>query len=127
MSGETETTEVAGSDVSADPATSVTETEATEVTASETIDEPAIVNDASASPSSAESETQSPEKPKAVAKPKAHAKPKAEPAKQKAPESVDHGKAGGGFDSPFVKPAAAPTMVERLDSMEARLSALEAK
>ena len=68
----------------------------TEATTSTVIDQPAVSDDASASPSS--------------------------PAEEPAAEPM---KAGGGFDSPFAEPAPALTMVQRIEALEARVSALE--
>lgn len=75
----------------------------TEVTTSATTDQPAVPADASASISPPSSS--------------------AEKEKGKAEEV----KAGGGFDSPFAPAPEAPSMIDRINSLEARIAALEAK
>ena len=77
----------------------------TEATTSAVIDQPAVSDDASASSPSSPAEP-------AIVEPVA--------------ELVVH-KAGGGFDSPFVEPPAALTMVQRIEILEARIAALESK
>jgi hypothetical protein len=88
----------------------VTVTTETEATTSAAIDQPAVSDDASASSSLLE--------------------PAIEPAEASpspADEKAEPVKGGGGFDSPFAEQKSAPTMVERIEALEARVSALEAK
>jgi len=75
------------------------ETEGTEATTSAAIDQPAVSDDASASPPFS-----APEAPSS-------------PAEEMQP--------GGGFSSPFVEPPAALTMVQRIEILEAKVAALE--
>lgn len=97
----------------------VSETPETEVTASSAIDQPAVSDDESASSSPAEpTETEAPSSP-------------AEPAivEPEVPAVVEEPvKAGGGFEhSPFVESKPAPTMIERITALEARVAVLEGK
>lgn len=89
------------------------ETPETEATTSTVIDQPAVSDDASASSPS------SPEAPSSPAEP-AIVEPVVEPA------VVIQG-GGGSFDSPFAEPPAALTMVQRIEILEAKVAALEAK
>jgi len=52
--------------------------------------------------------------------------PTPEPTPEPVVEQVEQ-KAGGGFNSPFVEPPAALTMVQRIELLESRLAVLEAK
>jgi len=100
----------------------------TEVTTSAAIDQPAVPDDASASalspadkPAGDSASPESSEPAETVA-PDASSSPAVVPAE---PETV---KAGGGFEnSPFAEPKPAPTMIERITALEARVEALEAK
>ena len=95
-----------------------TETEATTSTA---MDQPAVSVDASASsPSPVELE---PEAPSSPAEPAVVEPVVVEPVV----EPVVEQKAGGGFSSPFAESKPAPTMVERIEALEARLAKLESK
>lgn len=102
------------------------ETLETEATTSAAIDQPAVSDDASASalspadePAGDSASPESSETAEPVA-PDAPSSPAVEPVGE---ETV---KAGGGFDhSPFAEPKPAPTMVQRIEALEARVSALE--
>ena len=101
----------------------------TEATTSAAIDQPAVSDDASASAlspavepvgDSASPESSESSEPAEPVAPDAPSSPADEPAGE---EVV---KAGGGFDnSPFAEPKPAPTMVQRIEALEARVSALE--
>lgn len=105
----------------------VTETEATTPAA---IDQPAVSDGASASalspadkPADDSASPESSETAETVA-PDASSSPAVEPVPAE-PETV---KAGGGFEnSPFAEPKPAPTMIQRITALEARVEALEAK
>jgi hypothetical protein len=85
----------------------------TEATTSAVIDQPAVSDDASAS------------SPSPVVEPAVE--PPSSPADPAIVESVAEPTAGGGFTSPFVEPPSALTMVQRIELLEARVAALEAK
>lgn len=115
----------------------VVETTETEATTSPAIDQPAVSVDASASSPSDLSETASDPASKdkaseegATEAPSSPAEPAivdVAPTPEPTPEPVVEQKAGGGFNSPFVEPPAALTMVQRIELLEARLAVLEAK
>lgn len=111
----------------------IPDTPETEATTSTAIDQPAVSDDASASSSSDLSETASDPAPKDEASEGEAAQASSSPAE---PAIVDPAPApapsiivggGGGFDSPFVESKPMPTMVERIEALEARLAKLEAK
>lgn len=93
----------------------------TEATTSTAIDQPAVSDDASASSSS----DVEPEAPSFPAEP-AIVEPVVEPVVEPTPEpTIIRG--GGGFDSPFAEVKPAPTMIERIEALEKKVAALEAK
>jgi hypothetical protein len=92
------------------------ETPETEATTSAAIDQPAVSDDASASsPSSAD----------VVVEPAVESP--LEPAVESSPSPAEEMKGGGGFNSPFTEPPAALTMIQRIEILEAKFAALEAK
>lgn len=107
----------------------------TEATTSAAIDQPAVSDDASASalspadePAGDSASPESSETAEPVA-PDAPSSPAVEPVVEiaAAVEAIEEVvKAGGGFDnSLFAEPKPAPTMVQRIEALEARVSALE--
>jgi hypothetical protein len=99
------------------PAVDASEVTETEATTSAVIDQPAVSDDASASsPSPVVEPPSSPADPAIV-----------EPVAEPTVEPVAEPTAGGGFTSPFVEPPSALTMVQRIELLEARVAALEAK
>jgi hypothetical protein len=104
------------------PAADTSEVTETEVTASALIDQPAVSGGESASSPSPAAE---PVIDSAVEPPSSPAEPAiVEPV---TPSPVEEPAAGGGFNSPFAEPPSALTMVQRIELLEARLAALEAK
>jgi hypothetical protein len=91
------------------PAVDASEVTETEATTSAVIDQPAVSDDASAS------------------SPSPVVEPASSPADPAIVEPVAEPTAGGGFTSPFVEPPSALTMVQRIELLEARVAALEAK
>jgi hypothetical protein len=103
------------------PAVDASEVTETEATTSAVIDQPAVSDDASAS-------SPSPVVEPAVEPPSSPADPAiVEPVAEPTVEPVAEPTAGGGFTSPFVEPPSALTMVQRIELLEARVAALEAK
>ena len=94
------------------PGSETSEATETEATTSAAIDQPAVSDDASASsPSPADVGVESP----------------LEPAVESPPSPAEEMKGGGGFKSPFTEPPAALTMIQRIEILEAKFAALEAK
>jgi hypothetical protein len=110
----------------------VSEAPETEATTSAAMDQPAVSVDASASSSpdlpEPASDPTSKDKASEEGATEAPSSP-AEPAivEPATPSPVEEPAAGGGFNSPFVEPPAALTMVQRIELLEVRLAALEAK
>ena len=94
------------------------ETEATTPTA---IDQPAVTDGASASPSS------DVVPPKDEASEEEAAQASSSPAEPAIPEVVAIQGGGGSFESPFAESKPALTMVERIELLEKRVAELEAK
>ncbi len=110
----------------------VSEAPETEATTSAAMDQPAVSVDASASSPSELPETASDPAPNDEASEEGATEASSSPAEPAivepvTPSPVEEPAAGGGFTSPFVEPPAALTMVQRIEILEARLAALEAK
>lgn len=113
----------------------VPENPETEATTPAAIDQPAVSDGASASALSPADEpagdSASPEssEPAETVAPDAPSSPAVEPVPaEPVPAEPEVVKAGGGFEnSPFAEPKPAPTMIERITALEARVEALEAK
>jgi hypothetical protein len=103
------------------------ETLETEVTASTLIDQPAVSGGESASSFSDLSETASDPTLKDKASEAGATDAPSSPAESAIAEPVIIQGGGGSFDSAFAEPKPGPTMVERIELLEARLAALEAK
>lgn len=107
------------------PATSdAPETPETEATTSTAIDQPAVTDDASASPSS---DPVSDPTLKEEASEEGATDAPSSPADPAIPSVDEHKGGGGSFESPFAEPKPALTMIERIELLEKRVAELEAK